>query len=373
VKRKPSPTKEELQAKIAALEQRIKEFEKNEVLRRKAEAVLQESERRFRSLVEATSDWIWETNSERLYTYASPKIKDLLGYAPEEVIGMSPFDLMPKAEAERVAIEFAEIERARRPFAGLINVNLHKDGHEVILESSGVPIFDNKGNYAGYCGFDRNITERRQSEEALRTSQIRLSEAMDLAHLVYWDADLATRELLFNDLFYSFCGTTAENEGGDRMQLGEYTKRFVPPEDWPGFSALILRALAGKERETVLNHEHRLIRRNGEERHVLTRIKIVRNEAGEPVRIYGANQDITERKRAEEEREKLVRELKDALAQVKTLSGLLPVCASCKKIRNSKGVWEEMESYIRDRSEADFSHGICPECAAKLYPELNKG
>ncbi len=372
MKRKSSLTKEELLARIAALEQRIDEFEQNEALRRRAEAALQESERRFRSLVEATSDWIWETDSERLYTYASPKIKDLLGYAPEDVIGKNPFDLMPKAEAERVALEFAEIEKARRPFAGLINVNLHKDGHEVILESSGVPLFDNKGNYLGYCGFDRNVTERRQSEEALRTSQIRLSEAMDLAHLAYWDADLATKELLFNDLFYSFCGTTAEREGGYRMQLGEYTKRFVHPEDWPGFSALILKSLDSRERETVLNHEHRLIRRDGEERHVLTHIKIIKNEAGATVRIYGANQDITERKRAEEERERLILELKEALAQVKTLSGLLPICACCKKIRNSKGIWEEMESYIRDRSEADFSHGICPECAAKLYPEYTK-
>jgi len=372
VKRKQSLTKEDLLAEVAALEQRIDAFEQYEVLRRRAEAALQESERRFRSLVEATSDWIWEIDSERRYTYASPKIKILLGYAPEDVLGKSPFDLMPEAEAERAAAKFAEIEKSRVPFSGLINTNLHRDGHEVILETSGVPIFDNNGNYAGYRGFDRNVTERRQSEEALRISQIRLSEAMDLAHVVYWDADLATNQLLFNDLFYAFCGTTAGREGGYRMPLGEYTRRFVHPEDWPGFSALILEALASKETETVLNHEHRLIRRDGEERHVLTRIKIIKNEAGDAVRIYGANQDITERKRAEEERERLILELKEALAQVKTLSGLLPICASCKKIRNSKGVWEQMESYIRDRSEADFSHGICPECAARLYPEYTK-
>ncbi|MCX5814662.1 MAG: hypothetical protein NTX75_00255, partial [Proteobacteria bacterium] len=78
------------------------------------------------------------------------------------------------------------------------------------------------------------------------------------------------------------------------------------------------------------------------------------------------------RKRAEEERERLILELREALSKVKTLSGLLPICASCKKIRNDKGYWEQMEIYIRDHSEAEFSHGICPECAAKLYPEYYK-
>lgn len=78
--------------------------------------------------------------------------------------------------------------------------------------------------------------------------------------------------------------------------------------------------------------------------------------------------DITGRKRAEEEREQLIRELKDALVKVKTLSGMLPICSSCKKIRNDKGYWEQVETYIRHRSDAEFSHGICPDCVKKVYP-----
>ena len=72
---------------------------------------------------------------------------------------------------------------------------------------------------------------------------------------------------------------------------------------------------------------------------------------------------------AEEEREKLIRELQEALAKVKTLTGLLPICASCKKIRDDKGYWNQIEVYIRDHSEAEFSHGICPDCMKKLYPD----
>jgi len=79
-------------------------------------------------------------------------------------------------------------------------------------------------------------------------------------------------------------------------------------------------------------------------------------------------QDITERKQAEEEKERLITELQSALAQVKQLSGLLPICANCKKIRDDTGYWQQIEVYVRDHSEADFSHGICPDCMEKLYP-----
>jgi PAS domain S-box-containing protein len=77
-----------------------------------------------------------------------------------------------------------------------------------------------------------------------------------------------------------------------------------------------------------------------------------------------------ERKRVGEERERLILQLQDALAEVKQLSGLLPICASCKKIRDDKGYWNQIEEYIRDRSEAEFSHSICPDCMKKLYPDL---
>ena len=82
--------------------------------------------------------------------------------------------------------------------------------------------------------------------------------------------------------------------------------------------------------------------------------------------------EIKERKRAQIEKDNLIVELKDALSEVKTLSGLLPICASCKKIRDDHGYWNQIESYIRDHSKVEFSHSICPECAKKLYPEIYK-
>lgn len=83
--------------------------------------------------------------------------------------------------------------------------------------------------------------------------------------------------------------------------------------------------------------------------------------------------DITERKQAEQERESLILELTEALAKVKTLSGLLPICAACKRIRDDNGYWQQIEAYIGEHSQAEFSHGICPECARRLYPDHYKG
>lgn len=100
------------------------------------------------------------------------------------------------------------------------------------------------------------------------------------------------------------------------------------------------------------------------------RIALKKNEEKLERTIGKLRGEIIERKRAEDERNQVVAQLKDALAKIKTLTGLLPMCSACKKIRNDKGIWEQMEVYIRDHSEADFSHSICPECKKKLYPNF---
>jgi hypothetical protein len=96
-----------------------------------------------------------------------------------------------------------------------------------------------------------------------------------------------------------------------------------------------------------------------------------KDEKGKVTKLFGTAQNITDLKRAEEERERLINELQETLAEVKTLSGMLPICSNCKKIRDDKGYWNQIESYIGKHSEAKFSHGICPACAKKLYPEFD--
>jgi PAS domain S-box-containing protein len=86
--------------------------------------------------------------------------------------------------------------------------------------------------------------------------------------------------------------------------------------------------------------------------------------------IFCICRDITDRKREEKEKEELIVRLQEAMSEIKSLRGILPICSVCKKIRNDKGSWEQIEAYIRSHSEAVFSHGICPECAKKQYPEF---
>ncbi|HEY9728072.1 MAG TPA: PAS domain S-box protein, partial [Chroococcales cyanobacterium] len=137
------------------------------------EQALRQSEERFRNLVETTSDWVWEVDENAIYTYASPKVFDVLGYKPEQVLGKTPFDLMPPEEARRVADIFAPIAATQQPFQGLENTNAHKKGHLVVLETNGVPIFNTNGEFRGYRGIDRDITFRKQVEFALRQSEAR--------------------------------------------------------------------------------------------------------------------------------------------------------------------------------------------------------
>jgi two-component system, NtrC family, sensor kinase len=144
--------------------------------RKRAEESLHASEERFRALTENTSDWIWELDQSFVFTYSSPKVKDLLGYEPNEIIGKTPFDLMPEHEAKNISEISHSIMASRKPFTSFENINLHKDGRQVIIETSGVPIFDKDGNFSGYRGIDRDITERKISEKALKKHERELQK-----------------------------------------------------------------------------------------------------------------------------------------------------------------------------------------------------
>jgi PAS domain S-box-containing protein len=136
--------------------------------RRQAEESLHKSEERFRDLAENTTDWIWEVDQSFVYTYSSPKVKDLLGYEPNEITGKTPFDFMPEHEATHISEIAHSAMSSYAPFSSLVNINIHKDGRQVILETSGIPIFDTNGNFSGYRGIDRDITDRNKTEEALK-------------------------------------------------------------------------------------------------------------------------------------------------------------------------------------------------------------
>lgn len=137
------------------------------------------SEEKYRSLVEHTSDCIWEVDRHGAYTYVSPKIRTILGYNPQEMLGKSPFDYMPPDEAEAVAATFKHHVDSRTAFQGLENTNIHKRGQHVVLETSGEPVFDEYGRYAGFRGIDRDITKRRAAQKALHEARDELERRVE--------------------------------------------------------------------------------------------------------------------------------------------------------------------------------------------------
>jgi len=139
-------------------------------------AVLYQSEQQYRALVETTNDWMWEVDQNGRYTFSNRTVEHILGYPPEDIIGRTPFDFMPSDEAARLTSIFREIAAAQKPFSCLENINLHKSGREVVLETSGVPIFDEKGEFRGFRGIDRDITARKNLEKGLRNARDRLEK-----------------------------------------------------------------------------------------------------------------------------------------------------------------------------------------------------
>jgi PAS domain S-box-containing protein len=161
------------------LERRVQELEREIFTLKQAEEVLRKSERRYRSLVETSSDWLWEIDANARYTYVNSRLREIFDYSPEEVLGRTPFDLMPEEEARRVEAIFSEIAEERRHFSLLENVNVRRDGRRVVLETSGVPVFGPDGEFTGYRGMDRDVTERKRTEEALKESERKFRAIFD--------------------------------------------------------------------------------------------------------------------------------------------------------------------------------------------------
>ncbi|MFW9973548.1 MAG: PAS domain S-box protein, partial [Candidatus Odinarchaeota archaeon] len=172
--------------------------------RKLAEKKLRESEERFRSLVETTSDWIWAVDANSKFTYSSPKVKDILGYEPKDIIGKSPYDLMPLDEAKHIQTIFQSRLESDKSFKILENKNLHKDGSLKVLETSGVPILDENGKLLGYRGINRDITQRKKAEEKLKESEEMYRNLFNSTPYAIWLVDLKGKILDCNETMNNF-------------------------------------------------------------------------------------------------------------------------------------------------------------------------
>jgi PAS domain S-box-containing protein len=198
-----------------------------------------------------------------------------------------------------------------------------------------------------------------RAEKALRESESRYRDLVEYSEYLICTHDLKGQILSLNQ-------GAAKNLGYDQsFLLKKNIRDFLSPEAKGGFDEYLRTILKdGAARRTML------VQTATGEKRVWEYNNTLRTEGvTEPI-VRGMAHDITEHKRTEDERERLVKDLQKALAEIKHLSGLLPICSGCKKIRDDKGYWNQIEEYISAHSEATFSHGLCPECLKKLYPDL---
>jgi PAS domain S-box-containing protein len=265
--------------------------------RKRIEEELLESEAKYRSVVENSLVGVYIVQ-DSLIRFVNRRWCEMYGYTYGEVVNkVNPLDLTPPEYKQIVK------ENVRKRLSGEVDHieyesrAIRKDGKIIALKVLGSFMLY-KGQPA-ISGTVSDITEHQKAEEALRTSQFQLSEAMDLAKIVYWEADHADNVFIHNDPFYAFYGTTAEQEGGYRMTREEYAKQFVHPDDLPLFYQFVEQNILRTGSDFVADIEHRIVRRDGEVRHVLVRVRVIRDASGSILKVYGTNQDITERKQME--------------------------------------------------------------------------
>ncbi len=214
-----------------------------------------------------------------------------------------------------------------------------------------------------------DVSAQRRAELALIESEARWTFALQGAGDDVWDWNIQAGTAFFSARWKEMLGHSDDEVGGS---ADEWVKR-VHPEDLPGVMADLQAHIEGKTPTAIV--EYRLRCKDGEWKWVLGRGMVVsRDEAGKPVRIVGTNADITQRKTHETQLVELNRalaqknqELEHALAAVKRLEGIIPICMFCKKIRKDDNSWQQLEVYISEHTDAMFSHGLCATCSKENY------
>jgi PAS domain S-box-containing protein len=260
-----------------------------------AEQELLKSERRFRSFVETASDWLWETDAQGRFTYSSPQVREILGYAPHTLIGRKPTDLMPPQEARRVGPIFRKAMRKGDLIDNEVNVNRHLTGRDVFLETNAVPFMDHTGALTGYRGINRDITDRKLIEKKLQFERNLFRTFMNQAPDLIYFKDLRGRFIEVN------AAKAAEQRITPQRMVGKTDFDFLPAEQ--------ARRRQEEEEEAMrtgeaLRNEECITTPHGKRWYLSTKVPHF-NEEGDMVGTFGTSWDITSLKHAEEEMQRL--------------------------------------------------------------------
>jgi two-component system, sensor histidine kinase and response regulator len=265
--------------------------------RRRIEQALSIIERRFQDVAGASADWVWEIDGAQRYTYASEGVALLLGYRPEDIVGKTPADFMPPDEAARVTEVFDAMPPRGERFRDQDRALRHRDGSVRHVLSSGTPIVSSSGKLIGYRGLDRDITDQRRAESALRDSETKYRLLADSAtECIFWMAPSGEYRYLS-----PACETLTGFGAEVFMDDPDAFARIVHPEDRARYRP---HGQPGQQREEA-EMEFRIVRRDGAIRWIGHQFRPLFDDGGAYLGRRGSNRDITERKALEGQLRKL--------------------------------------------------------------------
>ncbi|MBU1872890.1 PAS domain S-box protein [bacterium] len=325
--------------------------------RKKVDLEIQKQKQYFEALYTSSPGAIVSLDMKHRIVNVNPQFERLFGHPLQEIEGKNiddlivPKDFLKDAKDTTKLIEKGgvAVKEAKR---------LKKDGTLVDVSIGGAPIIVD-GKQIGIIAIYMDISLIREAEEEIRKQKQYFEALFTSASDAIVSLDLQGNVVSVNPFFEKLFGYTQVGIQGKNLDS------FIVSGDSLSDASNITKAV---QAGGITRFERKRKREDGSFVDVsVSGAPIIVD--GEHVGALAIYRDISERKKAEEERERMISELQEALRKVNTLSGLIPICANCKKIRDDQGYWSDVELYISKHSAAEFSHGLCNDCMKKLYPE----
>ena len=319
---------------------------------------LKEEVARLHAVLDNVNAYVYTKDKEGRYTYANRKVRELFGLPLEGIAGSDDsrfFDLSKSDELrtnDRLVLESGVL--VEREEANVVA----SSGEVRMYWTAKLPLRDSGGAVTGLCGISTDITDRKRVERELQANRQLLDSVLSNVDAHVYMKDREYRYLYVN-------AKVAENFGlPSEAILGKTDEELQTTETLEQFRRLDSELFRSGRRQ---QGEEKFSAADGTVRYYWS-IKVPLVRDGLVDAFIGFSTDITDLHNLQEEREKLIGELRQALDRIKALRGLIPICSSCKRIREDSGYWNQIEDYLSSHSDAEFSHGLCPECAKALYP-----
>ena len=293
---------------------------------------------------------------------------DILGYRRDELAGENWFETCLPHRFRKDVLGFyrqlmsGEIE----PADHYDNPVLRKDGSERVFAWNNTLLRNQDDEIVGTLSSGEDITARLAAERDLKEAYDIINRSQTVT--VLWKNTEGWPVEFVSDNVVNLLGYSGAELVSGVVSYAD----LIHADDLKRVTSEVADNSSRKECDRFTHEPYRVVTKDDEIKWIDDQTSIRRNAEGEITHFQGIVLDITERKQAEEALLQEKNKLQEALAEIRTLSGMLPICAGCKKIRDDKGYWNQIECYIRDHAEVEFTHGICPECAEKALAEMDR-